>query len=216
MREDQFSADNKSRETESSQKEHDSVSLASTGNQEPILPGTAQVSDYIEPSEVLPVEQRNQRIGQLTLKSESYSGLLPHPDHFERFTAHIPNGADRFMQQIEKEQSHRHDMEKQEAARRFELSKLEIECQAQSEASIIRNAREEQRGDRTLRICITIGAHILAFFAVYEGASVIRAGHDWAGGSIIGIVGTIFTTAWASSILRKDKHKVDDSDNDAE
>ena len=43
--------------------------------------------------------------------SESFSGPLPHPDHFERYAQVVKGGGDRILTMAENEQKHRHLMD---------------------------------------------------------------------------------------------------------
>ncbi|MGA2053342.1 MAG: DUF2335 domain-containing protein [Opitutales bacterium] len=50
-------------------------------------------------------------VRQVSIQS-TYSGALPHPEHLERFSKLIPDGAERLMGEVEKQSAHRREIEK--------------------------------------------------------------------------------------------------------
>lgn len=56
------------------------------------------------------------------MAAEFHLGPLPHPDHYERYAALIPNGAERIIAMAEREQNQRHLMERLGMASAFVLA----------------------------------------------------------------------------------------------
>jgi uncharacterized membrane protein len=50
----------------------------------------------------------------IVAKQESYKGMLPHPDHAERFEVLLPGTFNRLIQMSEREQDHRHYIQRKQ------------------------------------------------------------------------------------------------------
>lgn len=78
----------------------------------PLLPREEQSQPAFE------VEERSRFVAA----AEFHLGPLPHPDHYERYAALIPNGAERIIAMAEREQNQRHLMERAGMASAFALA----------------------------------------------------------------------------------------------
>jgi uncharacterized membrane protein len=79
----------------------------------PLLP----LEEESQPAAV-EVEERSRFLAA----AEFHLGPLPHPDHYERYAALIPNGAERIITMAEREQNQRHLMERAGMASAFVLA----------------------------------------------------------------------------------------------
>ena len=52
-------------------------------------------------------DQKLQQVGVAIMRSEKFSGPLPHPEHLEQYKNLISNGAERIMVLVEKQTEHR-------------------------------------------------------------------------------------------------------------
>ena len=65
--------------------------------------------------EALPDDEDFQKVMSVVARAEvstSYSGPLPHADQYERYEKVCPGAAERILSYMEKEQEHRHSLEK--------------------------------------------------------------------------------------------------------
>lgn len=65
----------------------------------------------IEPDSVTPAPRQGRRTVTAT-QFEHYEGLLPHPQHLERFEALLPGATDRLLKMAEGQSTHRQQMER--------------------------------------------------------------------------------------------------------
>lgn len=101
--------------------------------------------------------------------SEQYSGPLPHPALLGQFNQVIPNGAERIMAMVEKQNNHRMGLEN----------------------TVITNQQKQSTLGQYFALAITI-------FGLLLSAWAINTGHDTAGGTLgaatIGSVAVAFIT----------------------
>lgn len=77
----------------------------------------AEIISHIGDDDQTPVQRGELRqVLRAAFISERHAGPLPDPRSLERYRDLIPNGAERIMAMAEREQRHRHDMEKREQA----------------------------------------------------------------------------------------------------
>lgn len=65
-----------------------------------------------ELAEILPEPEKREQVVELALRAFSFQGPLPPPEMLEHYGELVPDGADRIIRLTEKEQQHRHELEK--------------------------------------------------------------------------------------------------------
>lgn len=68
-------------------------------------------------------EQRAIILARITAVQESYFGILPHPEHLDKYNNIIPNGAERIMAMAEKEQDETITMEQKRLTANIKLAR---------------------------------------------------------------------------------------------
>lgn len=56
-----------------------------------------------------------ERIEQILIKKESFSGPLPHPEHFKKYNQIVPGSANRLLKMVEDDLAHIHSMQRQQS-----------------------------------------------------------------------------------------------------
>ncbi len=75
-----------------------------------------QESTNIETTQAEEIEAKLERIEQIIVQRESFSGPLPHPDHFKRYNQTVPGSANRLLRMAEDDLAHIHKMKQQQAS----------------------------------------------------------------------------------------------------
>lgn len=104
----------------------------------------------------LPEKKRDVIISEIIrYEQQSFSGPVPHPDHLAGYEKTLPGAADRILIMAEKEQEHRHEMEK----------------------DLLKTKRKQHTRGQNIGCGLAI---VLAAFASVLGF----LGHDWLSGAI--------------------------------
>jgi uncharacterized membrane protein len=123
------------------------------------------------------LEENPQLISKIIAKF--HSGPLPSPEDLTTYNRLIPNGADRIMQSVEREQS-----------ARIELDRHKTECDINY---INKSLQLQQRGQLIAFVTVLL-FFILSFLLIWTGSPVLGA--SIMGASLVAIV-TIFITGKA-------------------
>ncbi|UEM21972.1 DUF2335 domain-containing protein [Skermanella mucosa] len=114
-----------------------------------------QLEQALEP--LVEPEQRGQLLtAVMRVVTESYSGPLPHPAHFEAYEDAQPGSADRILMMAEKQQSHRIWWERFALIAQFSLAGFGLLC-----------------------------ALLVSLSLIYGAIKLGMAGHDWLGGVLV-------------------------------
>lgn len=103
---------------------------------------------------------------------EAYQGSLPHPDLLKKFEEITPGAAERILAMAEKEQQHRHELEKE----------------------IVAKENDNIKNELSLKNTGLIFAFILAFSIISGGIYLLMTNKSLEGfGLILGTIGMIIT-----------------------
>lgn len=75
-----------------------------------------QEATNIETTQAEEIEAKLERIEQIIVQRESFSGPLPHPDHLKRYNQIVPGSANRLLKMAEDDLAHIHKMKQQQAS----------------------------------------------------------------------------------------------------
>lgn len=92
---------------------------------------------------------------------------LPSAEEYGQYEIVLPGAANRILTMAEKEQQNRHEMEREESQNRFALTKSQIENDYDIELQDRANEREGIRSDKTVRLALGGGGHLVAAGAIY-------------------------------------------------
>lgn len=144
-------------------------------DEEPDDPAETSVT---RPSAPRDGKSRSHLVSVAATRQESYSGPLPHPDILRRYGDIIPTAPERILRMAEKQEDHRHEMEK------FVIT------------------RESRRSDMGVG-----AATIIALASIAAGAFIVVYGHTWAGIALptIDIVGTATVFIYGTASRRQER-----------
>lgn len=184
--------------------------------QNPTDPQSSSGSRRLEPepgdAEVLPRGEQSR--GSFALKQEYYKGLLPHPDHLERFEQLAPGAAERFMEWVEDEAKHRREMERQELEQEFRLRREHLDKDSEISLETLRTELAQTKLETATQSKVAMAAHGVAFSLLVAGFALFFAGKD--GGTVaFGAVGLIYTSGTIAGIFRRDQQKSPDKPSDS-
>ena len=119
--------------------------------------------------------RRTQAVEVAVFQVEGYSGPTPHQSTISGYQAAIPNGGERLMTLVEKEQQHRHLMD-----------------------------RRELRADFIVYMSGSIFGFLLALAVIIVGYKLVQDGHDVAGYATLlagasGLIGSVVVGARRAS-----------------
>ena len=81
-------------------------------SKENVVAKTEQESANPEVIQAEEIKAELERIEQILIKKESFSGPLPHPEHFRKYNQIVPGSANRLLKMAEDDLSHVHSIQK--------------------------------------------------------------------------------------------------------
>ncbi len=200
-------------------------------NSEPLLPEdqedaiklTPNPTDSPDPSgsrrlepkegEVLPRHLEPEQ-NRTPFESELYQGLLPHPDHLERFEQLAPGAAERFMQWVEDEAKHRRDVERRGMELHYESQQLQLRESGEIQRETLRTELAQTKVETSTQFRVAMGAHAVALALIFSGTMLFILGKD--GGAVaLGAVGVIYTSGTIAGIFRREAGKPEPEKTDS-
>lgn len=83
-------------------------------SKENVVAKTEQESANPEVIQAEEIKAELERIEQILIKKESFSGPLPHPEHFRKYNQIVPGSANRLLKMAEDDLSHVHSMQRKQ------------------------------------------------------------------------------------------------------
>lgn len=153
-----------------------------TSNKDSLIPSDNTTGASVADDDTTPRSENSSKTIAHHIE-QRFSGPLPPPKILEQYERVLPGSAERILKMAEKEQGHRHSVEKTETDGIFGL----------------------QRRGQLFGFLIAISAFLIGGILVYLG-------HDWVGGILMGATVVSLVTVFVVGSRKKQEQEDDEAD----